>query len=188
MSTVSATSGVLHAWPPTLADAFPSDHWLVVHAMPRQEKLLAKLLAAKNLPGCLFLERRVRSYQGKGTQVSLVPLLGGYLFVHAPRERREDIFRTERVCRIIDVSEPIVLATELTALRRVISCTSLPLIVRPELVVGTPVRIRTGTFAGIDGIVSSRKGATELVVNLTLLGHSVAVTLPADVAELVTAD
>ena len=188
MSTVSPTSGVLLAWPPTLADAFPSEHWLVAHAFPRQEKLLAKLLEAKNLEGCLFLERRVRTYKGKGTQVSLIPLIGGYLFVHAPREKREDIFRTERVCRIIDVPNPVALANELTALRRMISCTSLPLIVRPEIVAGKTVRINNGTFAGIDGVVCSRKGATELVVNLALLGHSVAVTLPADVAELVVPD
>lgn len=183
----ATTTGLVRSWPVGFLDALPTEDWLVVHAKPRQEKILAAELERLKRPWVLFLERRVRRYQNKGTQTSEVPLIGGYLFVHAPMEAKYDLYRTERIVNIILVREGRRLATDLAALRALVERSQAPLVVRPELVPGTPVVIRSGTFAGVQGIVTRRQGKARLAVNIEALGTSVEVELDADLAELATA-
>lgn len=176
-------SGVVDTNPPTLFADPPERGWLIAHCKPRQDKLLCADLSARGIPRGIFYERRVRRYPGKGTQESLVPLLGGYVFCVADREGQERIYRTDRVVRIIPVPRPLELAQELHLLATLVSRTSGPLVVKPELVPGTLVTLTRGTFAGCMGVVVRRKGVCELVVNLTVLGTSVGVELPAEMAE-----
>jgi transcription antitermination factor NusG len=173
-------------WPSGFTRQLPDSHWLVVHAYPRQEKKLIADLRARNLPGCAFFERRMRHYPGKGTQESLVPLLGGYVFVSALLSARQEIYDTRRVVRVIDVPHPLELCRDLRHLCNLVNASDAPLQVRPELTPGKRVEITAGTFAGCAGIISRRHGQLELVVNVEMLGTSVAVTLPADLAELAT--
>jgi transcription antitermination factor NusG len=181
------TSGLVEDWPDGFSGRLPDAHWLVVHAYPRQEKKLILELRARRLPGCAFFERRIRHYPGKGTQESLVPLLGGYVFVAAPLSSRQDIYETHRVVRIIEVPRPDELARDLRSLCQLVAASDAPLQVRPELTAGKRVEITAGTFAGCSGVITRRQGQIELVVNLEMLGTSVAVTLPANLAELAAA-
>jgi transcriptional antiterminator RfaH len=185
-SAVKVTSiGMVLDWPQGFSAALPDEPWLVLHAYPRQEKKVIEDLRRRNLPGCAFFERRLRHYPGKGTQESLIPLIPGYLFVAGGREQREAIYDTKRVVRIIDVPRPLELVSDLRNLITLVTAVAkAPLMVRPELVQGKKISITSGTFAGCSGIITKRKHAFELVVNLELLGTSVSVTLPAEYAEL----
>ena len=188
MSTAPAritTSGHVEEWPTGFCKAPPTDHWLVVHAKPRQDKQVIRDLQALRLPGCAFFERRIRHYPGKGKQESLVPLLGGYVFVNANEVQKQDIYATGRAVRIIDVRNPKVLASDLISLCALITATTAPLMVRPEIVPGKRITIVRGVFSGCSGIVAKRQNQIELIVNLELLGHSVSTALPAEFAELI---
>ena len=185
---VKVTSiGVVVDWPPGFSSTLPDDRWLVVHAYPRQEKKVIEELRRRKQPGCAFFERRLRHYPGKGTQESLVPLIAGYLFVCGAREDYDAIYATKRVVRIIEVPRPKELVTDLRNLITLVTVSLTPLVVRPELVPGKRISITSGTFAGCSGVIARRSHDYELVVNLEMLGTSVAVTLPADYAELATA-
>jgi transcription antitermination factor NusG len=179
-----AASALVRSWPTGFMDALPSEDWLVLHANPRQEKTLARDLTRLERPWILFLEKRVRRYKNKGPQVSEVPLLGGYIFCHAPIEAKYDIFRTDRVVNIITVREGRRLASDLASLRALVERSQAPMVIRPELVPGASVVIRAGTFAGIQGVVTRRQGKARLAVNITALGTSVEVELDAESAEL----
>jgi len=186
---VKVTSlGVVLDWPTGFSAALPSDHWLVVHSYPRQEKKVIEALRARQLPGMAFFERRLRHYPGKGTQESLVPLIAGYLFVAAGRDHYDAIYATRRIVRIIDVPRPLELASDLRHLIALVTASTTPMVVRPELVPGKRISITSGTFAGCSGVITRRSHDYELVVNLELLGTSVSVTLPAEYAELTPAD
>lgn len=196
MVQVQAT-GIILDWPhgfsAQLAEPNPSAtttalEWMVVHAYPRQDKKIIELLQRKNLQGIAFFERRLRHYPGKGKQEFVVPLLPGYLFVTGGRAHYDTVYDTGRVVRIIDVRNPLELTTDLRNLIKLLTVAQAPMIVRPELVPGKRVNIVTGTLAGCSGIITRRKQDMELVVNLELLGTSVAVTLPAIYAELYSGD
>lgn len=191
MSTLLRQYGDVLHWPPQVIDDLPDSAWQVLLARPRQEKLLRQDLQRLNIPNLLFIEHRVRAY-AKGMQRFQVPLFGGYVFAALSREQRDVAYRTERVAWIIDVCDPAELAEHLRSLISLLACHrtaagELPLVIRPELVPGVTVRISLGTFAGCTGVVTRRCDATTLVVNLPLLGHSVAATIPAQSAHLLSA-
>jgi transcription antitermination factor NusG len=87
------------------------------------------------------------------------------------------------VVRLLPVPQPLELAQQLNLLAALVERTTGPLVVKPELVAGTLVTLTQGTFAGCMGVVVRRKGSCQLVVNLSVLGSSVAVELPAEMAE-----
>jgi transcription antitermination factor NusG len=184
MALAVSTSTEVYTWPIGFGAVLPQDHWQVAHALPRQDKRLAEDLARRRIAGLTFYENRARTYL-KSTQHFQVPLLGGYLFVHVPRERRHEIFDTGRVVRIIDVADPLRLAADLEALRKLLDAAGdAPVMVMPELVPGRMVHIRSGSFIGCKGVIVRRKENVHLVVNLPILGQSVATVIPLATAEL----
>jgi hypothetical protein len=173
------SSGVIFDWPAGFAESLPAEPWLVVHCKPRQEKLLARQLQYVGIPGCAFFERRRRQYVS-GVQESLVPLLGGYVFVAHDRFDRDPIYQTERVLRIFDVPRPEQLQQDLNDLKALISRAGTGLAVRSCLQPGSRVVIRRGIFTGVCGIIERRQGACMVVVNIHALGHSVAMHIDAE--------
>lgn len=158
--------------------------WFVVHCLPRQEKRLADDLRRHRIGRALFLERRLRRYPGKGVQESLVPLLGGYLFVDGGERERMIVYDTGRAVRVLPVPRPDQLAQDLRQLTVLLTAVpAAPLVVKPEIVPGDTVTLVSGVFAGCTGIVVRRQGCEELVVNINALGTSVSVRLPALTAE-----
>jgi len=180
-------SGQIDCDPAGLFHVPPERDWLIAHCKPRQEKCLCRELSQRGIPRGIFLERRLRRYPGKGTSESLVPLLGGYVFCIGNQAEHETIYRTERVARIIRVVDSNRLAQQLQMLALLLERTEGPMEVRPDIVVGTVVTITRGTLAGLSGVVVRRKASAQLVVNLTVLGTSVAVELPVETAELLDA-
>jgi len=175
--------GIVRTWPVGQLAELPVGPWLVVHAKPRQDKMLARLLAFRGPPGVQFLEKRTRRYPGKGTQTSEVPLMSGYLFIAGGDELRDQLYATERVVRIMRVLEPEQLRQDLLDLAQLITIGPGPLEVRPELVVGTRVQLTGGSLAGLSGVVVRRQGITELVVNVRMLGTAVSIRCSAMDAE-----
>lgn len=176
-------SGQVDCDPPGLFHVPPESNWLIAHCKPRQEKCLCRALSWQQIPRGIFLERRVRRYPGKGISETLVPLLGGYVFCIGGNAERDAIYRTERVARLIRVPDGNRLAQQVQMLALLLERTQGPLHVRPEIVAGTVITVTRGTLAGLTGVVQRRKGKAQLVVNLSVLGTSVAVELPAETAE-----
>jgi hypothetical protein len=171
---------VVRDWPAGTADAISGGPWLVVHCRPRQERKVEQDCAMLGIPGCAFFERRLRRYPGKGMQEGFVPLLGGYVFVRAEREDHHLLWGTGRIVRVITPPDPDQLVQELNSLVRMVHAAQGPLVVRPDLVIGQTIDVRAGVFAGCRGVIRRRANASDLVVNIELLGHSVRVQLPAD--------
>lgn len=173
-------AGMVEAWPHGLLDALPDGIWTVIHVRPRQDKLLAGELARRQVPGIQFLYRHVRVYPGKGTQISMLPLLPGYLFVPGGHELRERIFETGRVVRLLEVHHSAELRQEIGDLAALITRVPGPVMVRPEIQPGIRVQLTRGSLSGLFGVVSRRRGRCELVVNVHMLGTSVAVACAAE--------
>lgn len=174
----------LLAWPPSLAGELPHEGWILVHVKPRQDKMLAANLRNMGIAGLMFLERRVRVYKRQGAQESTLPLLPGYIFISDATRRWDEIYGTDRVVHLAEVRRPDILRQDLLDLIALVTRVPGPVTVRPELVPGMPVILQGGSLAGMRGVVLRRRGYTELVVNVQLLGHSVAVTCPAADAQM----
>lgn len=179
-STV-AVSGHIEAWPAGFLSALPTQHWTAILAPPRQDKLLVSALRQRDIHGLMLYERRLHRYPGKGSAEHLVPLLGAWAFVHDCSP--EQAWATGRVVRMLQVRQEAEFVRDLNDMITLLQACAASPVVRPELVVGTRVRIAAGTLAGLYGVVVRRRGHARLVVNLVALGTSVSVELPAESAE-----
>src|SRR3954471_10558787 len=79
-------------------------YWLVLRTRSRQEKALAKDLAARGVGHFLPLVVRTKFYGDRKIKVEL-PLFPGYLFLRGPLDAAYDADRSGRVAQIIPVHD-----------------------------------------------------------------------------------
>lgn len=161
--------------------------WLVAYTKPRAEKVCFEACKRSGIAALLPLERRIRRYPGKGTQVSMVPLLTSYLFIGADGGGggRDAIYQTGSVMTLLDPHDQDAFRHELANLTGLLQTPGEQLLVQPAIVAGTTVRLQVGSLAGYEGIVQRRKGTALITVNLSLLGSSVAVEVDATTVDIV---
>jgi transcriptional antiterminator NusG len=166
------------------AEVFPDDlfslqaPWVVVHVRSRQEKLLARHLTRKNVPFYLPQIEKITKRSGR-TFKSYVPLFPGYVFIRGGGEARDVAWRSNVVANIIDVDDQPLLHNELLQLRQ-LQESGASLTPHLDVVVGAPVRITDGVFAGYTGVVVKEKEKERLIVTISHLHRAVAVELPRD--------
>ncbi|MDQ6891338.1 MAG: hypothetical protein M3167_01485 [Acidobacteriota bacterium] len=150
--------------------------WWVAHVRSRQEKALARYLRPLEVP---FYVPQIENRQRRSGRnfVSHLPLLPGYVFFRGTAEQRLTALRSDLLVRVLEVSDQELLTDELSQLRALQEAGA-PLVRLPELMVGDPVRIAEGPFAGYVGIVLRHQGRMRLVVSVSMLKQSVAVEFP----------
>jgi transcriptional antiterminator RfaH len=160
--------------------------WMPVRTKPRQEKKLNEFCVAHEVAAYLPQLRRVHRY-GKRETSFMIPMFPGYIFCLLC----DDIYEKITFCKSVlfrinlDHHEENILLKELNDIKTLenISLTT-ELIVRPELVPGTPVEINSGPFRGINGIVEHRKNKMLISVNVAILGQSVSVEIDANYLDI----
>jgi transcription antitermination factor NusG len=80
------------------------------------------------------------------------------------------------VANLIEVADQDLLHAELRQIRR-LQLSGMSLTPHLEVVVGTPVRVTEGVFAGYNGIVMKEKDHERLIVTISHLQRAVAVEL-----------
>lgn len=125
--------------------------WSVIHTKSRQEKALAEVLAGRGVSFFLPSVREVR-YYGRRKFVVTVPLFPGYLFLRGGVEERYFAERTDRVVRVIGVSDQRGLESDLAALKFALERDGQ---LRPTGCIqeGIEVEVRAGPFRGLRGVV-----------------------------------
>ena len=153
--------------------------WLVAHTRSRTEKALARYLDGAGVPFYLPLgERRIR--RSGRTFVSYLPFFPGYVFMRGGPECRTTALRSGVIVRLLGVQDQDLLDRELRQIRS-LQEGGAPLVAHPYLGPGDAVRIREGPFRDHFGVVVRGKGATRLVVSVSMLRRSVSVELERDV-------
>jgi transcription antitermination factor NusG len=149
--------------------------WLVAHVRSRQEKVLARHLERQNVPFYLPQIEKTTRRNGR-TLRAYVPLFPGYVFVRGGAKAREVTWRSNVVANLIDVEDQPLVQSELYQLRQ-LQLSGASLTPHLDVMVGTPVRVLDGAFAGYTGVVMKEKDRERLIVTITHLHHAVAVEL-----------
>jgi transcriptional antiterminator RfaH len=147
---------------------------MVAYTKPRQEKALSRELFRQQTPFYLPLVKK--TLPGARRRSSHTPLFAGYLFLFASETQRIRTLTTNRVLRILQVSDAERLVSDLRQFRQLISSNA-PLTVESRLSRGDRVRVRTGPFAGIEGTVLHRRGGTRLLVSIDFLQRGASVEI-----------
>lgn len=158
--------------PDSLADG---NQWMVLYTKPRQEKSLARDLLRLTIPFYLPLVKKTLQYANRRV-ASFAPLFDGYLFLFGSEKQRTVSLATNRVLRILPVNDGLQLIADLRQVERLIQ-TNVPLTVESRLHAGVNVRVRSGPFAGVEGVVLRRRGETRLLVSINFLQQGASVEI-----------
>jgi len=150
-------------------------HWYAAYTCAQHEKRVAAELGARELEHFLPLYSSVRRWKDRRVTLDL-PLFPGYVFVRLALRDRLRVVQIPSVVRLVGFSgQPTALPdTEMEIMRSGLS-ESLRAEPHPFLTVGRRVRITRGPFAGLEGVLKSKKNNLRVVVSLELIQRSVAV-------------
>jgi transcriptional antiterminator RfaH len=157
------------------SDAVAGRRWLAIYTKARQEKSLARELLIHRIPFYLPLVKKISVSRGR-KRASLMPLFGGYVFLYGDEEERLRALATNRISRILAVDDADQLVFDLRQLRQLIAANA-PLTIESRLGPGQRVRVRSGSFAGLEGTVLKRRGETRLLVSVNFLQQGASVEI-----------
>ena len=172
-----------------------SSAWFAVYTTCRHEKRVAQHLSLREIEHYLPLYRSERKWRD-GSRVTLdLPLFPSYIFVRINRTERADVLRVPGALAVVGGTrrEPAPLAdAAIEALRSGLQQQNVE--PHPLLTVGQQARIRSGAFAGMEGVVVRKKGGLRVVLTLRQIMQSIAVEVderdlePVEREKLVPAD
>jgi transcription antitermination factor NusG len=170
--TVQASSHSLELPP----DAQSAPKWFAVYTNARHEKRVEQHLSIRQIEHYLPLYRVQRKWSN-GLRVTLdLPLFPGYIFVRIQRAQRVRVLEVPSVLAIVGGTggEPASLPeADIEALRSGLSMRRVE--PHPLLKVGQRARIRSGAFAGMEGVVVRKKNSFRVVLTLDAIMQSFAV-------------
>lgn len=159
------------------AGAYDRPHWYALYTNGRHEKKVVELLSNRKVNCYLPLYRSVRRWQDRRKEVDL-PLFPGYVFVRIALRSRLQVLTVPGVVQIVTFNgKPAPVAdSEIDGLRQGLSC-STSIEPHPYLKIGKRVRVRSGPFAGMHGILVRRKHKYRLVLSIDLIMRSLSVEI-----------
>ena len=149
--------------------------WTPIRTKPRREKKLAEYCNANSVTYYLPLVKSVKRYDKRSVEHQ-VPMFPGYVFCAVDEDGYRALLSSGTIVYRINITEIIEkqLIQDLIALRNFeILAMQKDVIVRPEIIAGSPIIITKGPFMGVSGIVEQRKNETIITVNVEILGQSV---------------
>lgn len=155
--------------------------WFAVYTTCRHEKRIAQHLSQREIEHYLPLYRSDRKWRD-GSKVTLeLPLFPSYIFVRIKRSERVSVLSVPGALAVVGGTggEPAPLPdSAIEALR--IGLQEHRIEPHPLLRVGQSARIRSGAFAGMEGVVMRRKSGFRVVLTLEQIMQSIAVEVDED--------
>jgi transcription antitermination factor NusG len=151
-------------------------NWFAVHTSSRHEKRVEQHFCQRSITHYLPLYRSPRKWRNGLKVVLDLPLFPGYIFVRIKRDERARVLEVPGVLAIVGgtAGEMAPLAeAEVDALRAGLRLRQAE--PHPLLTVGQRVCIRSGTLAGLEGIVVRKKNSLRIVLTVKLIMQSIAV-------------
>ncbi len=167
----------------SIATREQSSRWFAIYTTPRHEKSVARQFEVRQIEAFLPLYRSVRRWNN-GCRVNVDrPLFPNYIFASLERHEYSRVLQTPGVLSLVGSGrEPAPLASsEIESLRSGLpfrECEP-----HPYLVAGDRVRVHSGPFAGMVGVLVRRKNNLRVVLTLDLIMQSVAVEIGVDEVE-----
>lgn len=140
--------------------------WHVLHVFANHEKRVAQHLAARSLEHYLPLYTERSRWTDRSVDVER-PLFTGYVFARFSPRTRLSLISTPGVIRLLGEDE-----------RNVVSCAEIDRIrdglargclLRPHsgVALGARVRVRSGVFDGVEGVVTEIRHQCKVIISLS---------------------
>lgn len=171
-------------WPTTSSVAGVAGSWTVAYCKPRQEKALGWDLCRREVTYFLPMVMRETSSGGRRRR-NLYPLFPSYLFFAGGEHDRLAVLKTERVVRLIEITdaEQLRFRREIASLEAALQHCPESIELYPRLVPGARVQITAGPLKDVEGIVLRSRNKRKLWLGVSVLGVGATVEIHADLVE-----
>jgi len=151
--------------------------WYALYTCARHERRVAEQIERRQLSCFLPSYRSVRRWKDRRKELELA-LFPGYVFVHMSLSNKLKVLQVPGVVQLVSFQgQPAALpAEEIEALRNRLSG-SAKIEPHPYLRAGRKVRVRTGPFQGLEGVIVRRKERCRLIFSIDLIQRSLAIEL-----------
>ncbi len=170
-------------WPDVESLREFAGEWWVVHTKSRNEKALAHDLIQRRISYFLPMSWKVRR-KSRRTIRSLLPLFNGYLFFCGGENDRTEVLRTDRVANLIKVQDQDQLIDELLQIQQALGAGA-PLVPDKYVKAGQKCKVIAGPLLGLEGVVTTTRGMTRLVLQVDMLGQAASVEIDIDTIEVI---
>jgi len=160
-----------------------SDSWHVIHTKPRQEKALANSLSQMKIAFFLPLLCQTRIYGHRRRRVE-IPLFSGYLFLRGSVEATYAALDTRRAVRAIRVVDQDTFDHEMKQIDLALRGQGV-LDPYPFIEVGRRVRVKSGPFCGLEGLVDARKRDDRIILIVQTIGQATSLEIDASLLEAI---
>lgn len=160
----------------TACNPAPRYPWYALKVRTRSELQVSTCLSHKCYETFVPTYKELRRYADRIKKVD-APLFPGYIFCRLDMQRRLPVLTTPGVEYIVSqerMPQEIPEAEISGIIQAVQQGKAKPW---PYLKTGDRVRVKLGSFAGVEGVLVSEKGTERLVLSVTLLQRSVAVEM-----------
>ena len=160
--------------------------WFALFVRSNHEFAVEKELSKKRVETFIPAVRKFRQWTDRKKLITF-PLFPGYIFVHmnpSPEEFSKAL-KTVGAVRLLssgDGNPTPVPPEEILSLKLVLEKTE-DFDIYPYLKEGSRIRIRKGTLKGVEGILMMKENHYMCIINIEILGRSVAVKIYADELE-----
>lgn len=157
--------------------------WTILHARPRAEKKIREHYHKEGITIFLPLRHKEHRY-GNRVREFWSPLFPGYVFGRFPEKQVHTIRQNQHVANVLTVVHQDALVHQLQQLKRAVQSGEL-LDVMPYIEAGKTVRIISGPFKGVEGVVQQVADKTRVMVGIEMIQQSVAMWVDGAAVELV---
>jgi transcription antitermination factor NusG len=170
-----------------LGDERFTNAWFALYTKHQHEKKASDVLAKKGFEVFLPVYRSIRRWKDRTKVVSL-PVFPCYLFIHTGLDRKFEILKTPGVFSVVESGGKgcAIPGADIDAVRRI---TEGPARFAPHVYLkkGDRVRVKSGPFSGIEGILLRSKSDFRVVLNVDVLRKAIAVEVDAAAVERIQA-
>lgn len=163
----------------------PGGPWFAVYTTCRHEKRVAQHMEQREIEHYLPLYVTKRKWRDGSKVVLELPLFPCYIFVRMLRAERSKVLSVPGALAVVNgtggEAAPVPDAAILALQQGIATGKVEP---HPLLTVGQRVRIHSGPFAGMSGVIARRKSSFRVVLTLQQIMQSVAIEVDEDQVEI----
>ncbi len=160
--------------------------WVVVRTKPRGEKRVFEYCSIHDVTAYLPLRRSVRRYARRTVEFK-IPIFTGYVFCQVSPAQFATLNGCQNTAQIIRAKGDMELQL-ISELQNVQifedAMEDGEITVKPEITVGDLVKIKSGPFTGLSGIVTRWKNKVRMSVNIEMVGQSAMLEVDAGEVEI----
>ena len=156
--------------------------WIVVHTKPKREKKLAQYLLERNICYFLPLNNSIRKYKYRQIKFTK-PLFSGYMFAMLSENEKRQILVSGYITNYLKVFNQDELLTDLKQIyggfAKGAQYEEISYFEK-----GTKVKVISGPFVGLHGIVEDKSKANKVILQIHFLRKAVSISVSQNQLEI----